>query len=259
MHVEDARSTTRSLDDPIRLVETIVDFGTPWFALPHSVEVPPDGSHLPERFGLFTLILLGEAVVAVMHGMKSHETWPPAAAVSAFLAMGLLFLVWWWYFDGAKAASERRVRGHADTLRFHVWTYAHFPLYVALVVTGVGAQRIVTAASREMLPGIDSVLGIGSTCVAAVAMAVIGVTARPVGSGARLITGVLAISLAGAVISALVAPQSPVVLLAWIVALYLGHVAWSTTTLRFFDRFHNHGPRRHGGKWASLLRASAPP
>ena len=49
MHVEDARSTTRSLDDPIRLVETIVDFGTPWFALPHSVEVPPDDLRSRER------------------------------------------------------------------------------------------------------------------------------------------------------------------------------------------------------------------
>jgi low temperature requirement protein LtrA len=206
----------------------IIDFGTPWLALPHSVEAPPDGSHLPERFGLFTLILLGEAVVAVMHGMKSHETWLPAAAVSAFLAMGLLFLIWWWYFDGVMAASERHVRGRADTIKFHVWTYAHFPLYVGLVITGVGAQRIVTAASREMLPGIDSVLGIGGACLATVAMAVVAVTSRRPASGTRPLNGALAISGASALAGVLIAPRTPAVLLALIAAIYLAQVAWSS-------------------------------
>jgi hypothetical protein len=56
--------------------------------------VPPNPAHLPERFGLFTLILLGEAVVAVMHGMKSQEDWSVAAAASAFSGMAFLFLVW---------------------------------------------------------------------------------------------------------------------------------------------------------------------
>jgi low temperature requirement protein LtrA len=206
----------------------LVDFSTPWLALPHSVEVPPDGSHLPERFGLFTLILLGEAVVAVMRGMKSHEAWPPAAAISAFLAMGLLFLIWWWYFDGVKAASERPVRGRADTLRFHVWTYAHFPLYLGLVVTGVGAQRIVTASSREMLPAIDSVLGMGGACLATVAMAVVAVTSRRVGSVTRRLAGALAIAGASVVAGMVIAPQTPAVLLTLMAAVYLAQIAWSS-------------------------------
>src|SRR5262249_27498093 len=36
-----------------------LDLGTPWIAVRQSVSVPPDAAHLPERFGLFTLILLG--------------------------------------------------------------------------------------------------------------------------------------------------------------------------------------------------------
>src|SRR5262245_43392302 len=50
-----------------------VDFGTPWVAVRHSAAAPPDAAHLPERFGLFTLILLGESVVAVMQGIESQE------------------------------------------------------------------------------------------------------------------------------------------------------------------------------------------
>ena len=28
-----------------------IDLGTPWFAVPHSIKVPPDAAHVPERFG----------------------------------------------------------------------------------------------------------------------------------------------------------------------------------------------------------------
>src|SRR6059036_2916472 len=58
------------------------------YAMPRS---PPDAAHLPERFGLFTIILLGESIVAVMHGMESQEYWSVSAALSAFLGMGIVF------------------------------------------------------------------------------------------------------------------------------------------------------------------------
>lgn len=153
-----------------------IDLGTPWLALPHAVKVPPNPAHLPERFGLFTLILLGEAVVAVMHGMKSQEDWTVVAASSAFSGMALLFLVWWWYFDVAAAASERFVRSHGEALRFNVWSYAHFPFYLGLVVTGVGVQRIVTAAARWTLSGDEALLMTVAAAVVMIAMAVIGGT-----------------------------------------------------------------------------------
>src|SRR4051812_34558617 len=68
-----------------------VDLGTPWAALRHSVAVPPDAAHLPERFGLFTLILLGESVIAVMHGIEHQEYWSVSAASAAFSGMGFAF------------------------------------------------------------------------------------------------------------------------------------------------------------------------
>ena len=57
-----------------------IDLGTPWAAVQHTVRVPTDAAHLPERFGLFTLILLGESVVAVLQGMESQYDWTPVAA-----------------------------------------------------------------------------------------------------------------------------------------------------------------------------------
>jgi low temperature requirement protein LtrA len=153
-----------------------IDLGTPWLAVPHSVKVPPDAAHLPERFGLFTLILLGESVVAVMQGMESQEDWTPAAAASAFLGMGISFLIWWWYFDGVSGASERPVLSKRDALRFHVWNYAHFPLYLGIVILGVGLQRIVIAASRAALTSPETVILTSAATTVMVAMTVIGST-----------------------------------------------------------------------------------
>ena len=101
-----------------------LDLGTPWLLVEHSVALPPDPSHLPERFGLFTLILLGESVVALMRGVESQEYWPVEAAAAALLGMCLLFVVWWWYFDGIGAAEPQPVRSRSDALRFQIWSYA---------------------------------------------------------------------------------------------------------------------------------------
>jgi low temperature requirement protein LtrA len=152
----------------------VVDLGTPWLAVRHSVHVPPDAAHLPERFGLFTLILLGESVVAVMQGMESQDDWTPPAAAAAFLGMAILFALWWWYFDGALAASEQPVRSRRDALRFHIWSYAHFPLYLGIVVTGVGIQRIVTAASRASLAPHESLILAGGAGLVMIAMTAVG-------------------------------------------------------------------------------------
>ena len=153
-----------------------IDLGTPWLAVPHSVKVPPDAAHLPERFGLFTLILLGESVVGVMRGMESQEDWPPSAAMSAFLGMAIAFLIWWWYFDGALGASEQPVRSRRDAVRFHVWSYAHFPLYLGIVVAGAGVERIVTAASKHALSGTESLILAGAVATVMAAMTVIDMT-----------------------------------------------------------------------------------
>jgi low temperature requirement protein LtrA len=119
--------------------------------------------------------LLGESVVAVMRGMRSQQDWTPVAALSAFAGMGLLFLVWWWYFDLAAAASERFVRTRRDAVRINLWSYAHFPLYVGLVVTAVGVQRSVTAA-RWAVYGEDAVLMSAAAATVVMAMTVIGGT-----------------------------------------------------------------------------------
>ena len=151
-----------------------LDLGTPWAAVGESVAVPPDAAHLPERFGLFTLILLGESVIAVMHGIEHQEYWSVVAASAAFTGMAIAFAIWWWYFDSARATAERPVRCHADAVRLHLWSYAHLPFYIALVVAFVGIQLIVSVAPEPALDGRQMTILAGALGLIVVSLAAIG-------------------------------------------------------------------------------------
>jgi low temperature requirement protein LtrA len=215
--------TSAIVPAPVRFVIWIgafaLDLGTPWLLVEHSVAVPPDPSHLPERFGLFTLILLGESVVALMRGVESQEYWPIEAAASALLGMGLLFVLWWWYFDGVGAAEAQPVLSRRDAVRFHLWSYAHFPLSLAIVVLGVGIERSVTAAAQRALDDSDVMLIVGAAAVIVAAMAVIAGTRRR-----RATAGQLHVTWAAAVVI-VVAPllhqtSSPPLVIGLLVLIY---------------------------------------
>ena len=60
-------------------------------AVRHSVKMPPDAAHLPERFGCSRSSCSASRSIAVMQGMESQEDWSAAAATSAFLGMGISF------------------------------------------------------------------------------------------------------------------------------------------------------------------------
>jgi low temperature requirement protein LtrA len=155
-----------------------VDYTTPLFTTSHLIRVPHDAAHLPERYGLFSIILLGESVVSVMHGMESQEYWSARAAAAAILGLGLIFAVWWWYFDRIQAVGERFVRSRREAVRFHVWSYAHLPLYLAIAVTGVGLEHVIVTSTTSAVHAAE--LGILGAAIAALvaALAVIAAAGR---------------------------------------------------------------------------------
>jgi low temperature requirement protein LtrA len=98
---------------------------TPWH--PH---------HVAERYGLFTIIVLGESVTAASVAMSNTFDSDGVTGDLIMLAAGgllLLFGMWWLYFmhDTGRALAERR------QLSF-VWGYSH--LFVAAAAAGVGAS-----------------------------------------------------------------------------------------------------------------------
>jgi low temperature requirement protein LtrA len=124
----------------------------------HTVAVPPHASHLPERFGLFTLILLGEAMVAIMTGIQHQPEWSVAAAATALSGVGLLCALWWAYFDGVDAAGHRHVRCDADSRRLTAWSAVHLPLYLGIVLFGVATEHAVRGGGWQALHGQEAAL-----------------------------------------------------------------------------------------------------
>jgi low temperature requirement protein LtrA len=161
-----------------------IDLGTPLVSTRHLIEVPHDAAHLPERYGLFSIILLGESMVAVMTGMSHQESWSPAAAASAILGIALVFTIWWWYFDGVDAVAERFVRSSHDAIRFHVWSYAHLPLYLGIAVAGVGVEHFITTVTREPLHHLEVLILCSALALVTMALTVIGRVSPPARRGA---------------------------------------------------------------------------
>jgi low temperature requirement protein LtrA len=109
----------------------------------HTGTLPPDAEHLPERVGLFTLILFGESMIAVMKGIQGQPTWSVSAASAAFLGLGAIFGAWAWYFGPARAVAARHVPSRADVRAFEAWQYVHLPLYVGLALFGVVTEHVI--------------------------------------------------------------------------------------------------------------------
>lgn len=94
-------------------------------------------SHLPERYGLFVLIALGETVVGVVNAMDARHGTGPLAWIVVPLAL------WCIYFQGL---FERPLRPTLPA--FAGWIYGHAPLLLAVAAVG---PSITLAATGERL------------------------------------------------------------------------------------------------------------
>ena len=180
-----------------------VDVATPFVVRKEQAKVPLDVSHLPERFGLFTILVLGESIAAAILGL-GHVHWDVTATITAIIGVVMATSLWWVYFDNLDGFNIRR-RGTQKNWRPTVWIYTHLPLAAALAVAGVGVEHaIVAAVHPEEWHDSERWLLVGSISIAFLAMAVILeasmkaegelvrgriVKARLVGSGVVVVLG----------------------------------------------------------------------
>ena len=155
-----------------------IDGAAPLLTTRHVVDVPHDAAHLPERYGLFSIILMGESMVAVMTGMEHQAYWSVRAASAAVFAMGLIVVIWWCYFDVVEAVSERIVRSRGDAVRFQIWSHAHLPLYLGIAVTGVGLEHVIAKATKEPLHTGELAILLGALASVTMSMLVLAATRR---------------------------------------------------------------------------------
>ena len=153
-------------------IELVISFATPYVMRKIQAKVPLDVAHLPERFGLFTILVLGESMAAVVAAI-SHEEWSLKLILAGGLAVSIATGLWWVYFDNLQGSVVRRSAEQKKAWRPTVWIYAHLPLVIALTAAGVGLEELVLAAAGHELERGPILLVSLSIAVAFAMMAVI--------------------------------------------------------------------------------------
>ena len=102
-------------------------------------------SHLPERWALFTLIVIGESVVAVALETAGAR-WHAASAAAAVLGFAAVVGAWWLYFD-----RQADVVLTGSTASVVIYSYAHIPLLIGLAGMSAGVRLLIEHASDPHL------------------------------------------------------------------------------------------------------------
>jgi low temperature requirement protein LtrA len=125
----------------------LVDLTTPLTAGRLVALIPPSLTHIPERIGLFTIIVLGEAIITVVNSLSELE-WNVTAVLTAFLGLSIAFSLWWLYFDSADGSPLKSMQRGKMNIGL-AWLYAHLPLAAGLIAAGVGVGHMIEAGSGE--------------------------------------------------------------------------------------------------------------
>ncbi|ROQ81617.1 low temperature requirement A protein (LtrA) [Streptomyces sp. CEV 2-1] len=100
--------------------------------------------HIAERYGLFTLIVLGESITAATGAVHaSLDTHAALGDLAALVVGGILtvFALWWLYF--AQNAPQR-----LTTLRVALlWGYGHYFVFASAAAVGAGLALNVSHAT----------------------------------------------------------------------------------------------------------------
>ena len=153
----------------------VIDIGNSWPASNSTAASPPGAVHFPERFGLLTIILLGEFVASVMRGIQSQMGWSLLAASAAVLSLALGFAIWSCYSDGALGWEKRHVTSQKDVVRLRAWIALHFALFLGIGVLGVGARRAIALPAGGHFHGEEQWIICAAT--AGVVLVVMGIAA----------------------------------------------------------------------------------
>ncbi|GAA3394119.1 low temperature requirement protein A [Cryptosporangium minutisporangium] len=129
----------------------VVEIVTPSFTAKQQSVLPPlSRSKWPERFGLFTMIVLGETIIGVIHALSDAED---KDLVSGVLGLAIGFAFWWLYYDFIARRPSRQ-----QILTALAWVYLHLVTLLAITVAGAGVS---IALSGHDVPGLLFV-GVGA-------------------------------------------------------------------------------------------------
>lgn len=125
--------------------------------------------HISERFGLLTIIVLGESIlaaaIAVKKSISIDDAFEPEIFMFAFGALLIVFCMWWVYFEDTVA---HHLNGYQ---RAFAWGYGHFFVFTSAAAAGAGLGAMV-----DYILGESHVSGVTTGLALAIPVAVYVVT-----------------------------------------------------------------------------------
>jgi len=100
---------------------------------------------LVERFGLFTIIVMGEVIIGIVTGVTGHHDLNWLVGGTAILGTLIAIGLWWVYFD--------LISHHRPQQSFKIvitWYYLHLPLTIGIVAVGASLLNVVEHAGEHL-------------------------------------------------------------------------------------------------------------
>jgi len=120
-------------------VGIVIELATPLSIRKELKLLPVHSTHLPERVGLFALLVLGESIQGLASGASNLALSLPVI-LNLFLAFSVICLVWWLYFETLEKTLTGHLKGAAQ-----LCIYGHLPIYMGIVLLAAGVQKLVSA------------------------------------------------------------------------------------------------------------------
>lgn len=116
----------------------------------------PHLSHMPERYGLFFLIILGESVTGVVNGLSQPLSGllSMGSAMNALMGIILAFSFWWLYFDELNDTAIRRAYEYRDMRTLQLWILSHCPLAIGLTACSAVVKKLLLWPEAMTLPSL---------------------------------------------------------------------------------------------------------
>jgi low temperature requirement protein LtrA len=125
-----------------------------------------------ERFGLLTIIVLGEVIVGVVQGVAGTHHFSMQIGITGGLGMLVAIGIWWVYFDFISSHQPRK-----GILYEAGWAYMHLPLTICIAAVGAAILNIINTPAEE-IPANARMLLSASVAIAFLSMAIIHRTIR---------------------------------------------------------------------------------
>lgn len=97
----------------------------------------PDVHHITERFGIFTIIVLGESFVKILDDSQGTAVGIDQLLFGTF-GIIIVYSLWWLYFSD----TADKIIDFSRSIKPITWVYGHLPFVAGLVAFGVAAKKM---------------------------------------------------------------------------------------------------------------------